>query len=195
MKVSPVALILSVFLISVLFTGCVTVTPTCPSDMEEKDFTLPLLGGGTLTLSDYLGRPVLLTFFTPNCPHCINEAPLLEAAYQKYKGTHGLVVIGVGYIGGSDETTLQQFVENASLTHPVVIDTPETRIYSMYGVSDVPHSFFFNRCGIIVQEKIGERLELPALSITESVIDENLVPMGCSEELIQLLRKLFDECN
>lgn len=153
-----------VLVLFVLFTGCIVITPTpsptptCPSDMEEKDFTLPLLGGGTLTLSDYLGRPVLLVFFTPNCPHCINEAPLLEAAYKKYKDIHDLVVIGVGYIGGSSETALQQFVENASLTHPVVIDTPETKVYSVYGVSSFPRNFFFDRCGNIVQTS-GELTE------------------------------------
>lgn len=161
----------NVFVLFVLFTGCIIITPApsptpaCPSDMEEKDFTLPLLGGGTLTLSDYLGRPILLVFFTPNCPHCINEAPLLEAAYKKYKDTHGLVVIGVGYIGGSSETALWQVVENASLTHPVVVDTPETRIYSIYGVSGVPHSFFFNRCGKIVWE---------SAELTESALEEYL---------------------
>jgi cytochrome c biogenesis protein CcmG/thiol:disulfide interchange protein DsbE len=131
---------------------CPTSTPACPPDMREKDFTLSLLQGGSLTLSDYLGKPVLLTFFTPTCPHCIQEAPVIEAAYRKYKDTHDLVVIGVGYIGGSSEEALRQFVENAGLTHPVVVDTPTTRVYSIYGVSGVPQNFFFNRCGTIVQE-------------------------------------------
>ncbi|MCX7872051.1 MAG: BatD family protein [Verrucomicrobiae bacterium] len=54
---------------------------------------------------------------------------------------------------------------------------------------------FFAAIFRLLQEKIGERLDLPALSITESVIDENLVPIGCSEELIFILRKLFNECN
>ncbi|MEN3186965.1 MAG: TlpA disulfide reductase family protein [Atribacterota bacterium] len=158
-------LVFGILVLLTFLAGCFSTvptpspTPSCPSDMKEKDFTLPLLNGGTLTLSDYLGKPVLLTFFTPNCPHCINEAPLLEAAYQKYKDTHEFVVIGVGYIGGSNIMDLRQFVQNASLTHPVLIDTLETRVYSMYGVSGVPHSFFFNRCGTIVQEEIGELTE------------------------------------
>lgn len=47
----------------------------------------------------------------------------------------------------------------------------------------------------LLQERLGERLDLPALSITESVIEEHLIPGGCPEELISLLRKLFLECN
>ncbi|MGC8778778.1 MAG: TlpA family protein disulfide reductase [Candidatus Caldatribacteriaceae bacterium] len=163
--------VLTLFVVLGLLAGCIAVaptpssTPTCPSDMEEKDFTLPLLQGGSLRLSDYLGKPVLLTFFTPTCPHCIQEAPILEAAYRKYKDTHDLVVIGVGYIGGSSIEALRQFVEDAGITHPVAIDTSETRVYSLYGVSGVPYSFFFNRCGTIVQES-GE--------LTESTLERYL---------------------
>lgn len=54
---------------------------------------------------------------------------------------------------------------------------------------------FFATVFRLLQEKIGERLDLPALSITESVIEEYLIPLGCSEELITLLRRLFLECN
>lgn len=54
---------------------------------------------------------------------------------------------------------------------------------------------FFATVFRLLQEKIGERLDLPALSITESVIDEHLIHLGCSEELISTLRKLFNECN
>ncbi|MGQ9747193.1 MAG: TlpA family protein disulfide reductase [Candidatus Caldatribacteriaceae bacterium] len=153
----------------IILSGCASTVPVpsppCLSDMEEKNFTLPLLQGGSLTLSDYLGKPVLLSFFTPTCSHCIREAPLLEAAYQRYKDTHELVVIGVGYIGEGGEEYMQHFVRNAGITHPVVIDTSQTKIYALYGVSGVPHNFFFNRCGDIVQEA-GE--------LTESILEKYL---------------------
>lgn len=144
-------LVFGTVILLAVFAGCLTV-PERPADMKARDFTLPLLGGGQLTLSDYLGKPVLLTFFTPTCSRCIAEAPLIESAYRKYRDTYGLVVVGVGYIGTGSETALQQFVDNAGITHPVVIDTPETRVYSQYGVSTVPRNFFFDRCGTIVQE-------------------------------------------
>ncbi|MGC8743486.1 MAG: BatD family protein [Verrucomicrobiia bacterium] len=54
---------------------------------------------------------------------------------------------------------------------------------------------FFAAVFRILQEKLGERLDLPAVSITESVIDEQLRPAGAPEELIQSLQKLFFECN
>ncbi|MGC8830776.1 MAG: BatD family protein [Verrucomicrobiia bacterium] len=54
---------------------------------------------------------------------------------------------------------------------------------------------FFAGIFRILQEKLGERLDLPAASITESVIDEYLKPAGARQELIETLQKLFFECN
>lgn len=131
---------------------------TAPVDMRVKDFTLPLLGGDTVRLSQYLGRPVILTFFTPSCSHCWNEAPVLEAIYKKYKD-QGLVVLGVGYIGGSTEEALRHFVAENGLTYPVAVDTPTTKVITLYNVSWVPHNVFFNRQGKIVREERHELSE------------------------------------
>lgn len=135
--------------------GCYLLTPV---DMKAKDFTLPLLGGGTVRLSQYLGKPVILVFFTPSCSHCWNEAPVLEAMYEKYRD-RGLVVLGVGYIGGSTEEALRYFVEENRLTYPVAIDTPGTKVVTLYSVSWVPHNVFFNRQGKIVREERHELSE------------------------------------
>lgn len=133
-----------------VLVGCTPVSSL--SDMEKKDFTLPLLGGGTMRLSSCLGKPVVLCFFTPQCGHCYNEAPRLEAAYQKYKD-RGLVVLGVG-IGS--EAALRVFVEDTGVTYPVAIDKNNSVASPLYGVSWVPHNVFFDRRGKIVQEKRGE---------------------------------------
>ncbi len=124
-------------------------------DIQTKDFTLPLLGGGEVRLSQYRGRPIVLTFFTPSCSHCWSEAPVLEAMYRKYKD-RGLVVLGVGYIGGSTEEALKHFVEENGLTYPVAIDTQKTQVVKLYDVSWVPHNVFFNRRGNIVREERRE---------------------------------------
>ncbi len=47
----------------------------------------------------------------------------------------------------------------------------------------------------LLQEKLGERLDLPATSITEAVIEEKLIPAGASKGLIDILQRLFFECN
>jgi peroxiredoxin len=165
MKQSVLFLILAVgagCVVFAFFAGCHFLSGT-PVDMRVKDFTLPLLSGGTVRLSSYLGQPVLLVFFTPSCGHCHSEAPRLEAVYRKYRD-RGLVVLGVGYIGGSTEEALRNFVTENNLTYPVAIDTPETKIVQRYNVSWVPHNVFFNRQGNIVRE---ERRELSPEELEE----------------------------
>ncbi len=47
----------------------------------------------------------------------------------------------------------------------------------------------------LLQEQIGERLDLPASAITEAVVDEHLRPRGLEGELLDQLHGLFQECN
>jgi hypothetical protein len=47
----------------------------------------------------------------------------------------------------------------------------------------------------LLQEQLGERLDLPASAITEAVLDERLPRGGAGPELIQELRYLFQICN
>ncbi len=54
---------------------------------------------------------------------------------------------------------------------------------------------FFAALFRLLQEQLGERLDLPASSITEAVIEERLVPLGMSEPALNGLRELFQFCN
>jgi len=60
-----------------------------PSPLVGKPappFTLKLLNGGTLSLEALRGKVVVVNFWASWCfPACWNEAPRLEAAWQRYK--------------------------------------------------------------------------------------------------------------
>jgi hypothetical protein len=47
----------------------------------------------------------------------------------------------------------------------------------------------------LLQEQLGERLDLPASAITEAVIDEKLAPRGVPAVTLQELHELFQACN
>ena len=47
----------------------------------------------------------------------------------------------------------------------------------------------------LLQEQLGERLDLPSSAITEAVIDERLPRRGASSETIARLHHLFQVCN
>jgi hypothetical protein len=54
---------------------------------------------------------------------------------------------------------------------------------------------FFATLSHLLQEQLGERLDLPASAITEAVIEENLEPRGVPEIILAPLRELFQTCN
>ncbi|MBI3876176.1 MAG: protein BatD, partial [Verrucomicrobia bacterium] len=54
---------------------------------------------------------------------------------------------------------------------------------------------FFATLFRLLQEQLGERLDLPASAITEAIVDERLQPAGLKEDETALLRELFELCN
>ena len=54
---------------------------------------------------------------------------------------------------------------------------------------------FFAALFRLVQEQLGERLDLPASAITEAVIDERLRGRAVSDATLQSLHELFQACN
>lgn len=54
---------------------------------------------------------------------------------------------------------------------------------------------FFAMLFRLLQEELGERLDCPAISITEADVDDRLVALGAKPETINSLRELFQACN
>jgi hypothetical protein len=61
--------------------------------------------------------------------------------------------------------------------------------------SDNKSEDFFAALFRLLQEQLGERLDLPASAITEAVIEERLRPRGVLEATLSSLRDLFQTCN
>ncbi len=54
---------------------------------------------------------------------------------------------------------------------------------------------FFVTAFRLLQEQLGERLDLPAFAITEAVVEERLRPLGVAPETLDALHQLFQSCN
>ena len=54
---------------------------------------------------------------------------------------------------------------------------------------------FFATLFRLLQEQLGERLDLPASSITESIVEEQLLPRGLPEATLNGIQELFQMCN
>jgi len=67
----------------------------------------------------------------------------------------------------------------------------ELRHYATHHDAEQFYALLFR----LMQEQIGERLDLPASAITEAVLDERLPRRGASPELIRQLHELFQVSN
>jgi len=63
--------------------------------VKVADFTLPATGGGTFTLSDHAGSPVVLYFYPKdNTPGCTTETAAFRDLHSKFAKA-GAVVAGI----------------------------------------------------------------------------------------------------
>lgn len=117
------------------------------------DFTLTLLDGKEIRLSDLRGRPVVVNFWASWCyPSCWNEAPRLEATWRNYKDQE-LMLIGIIY--QDVEKNAREFIAEHGKTYPNGMDV-KSRIAIEYGVFGIPETFFINQNGNIAHKHIGE---------------------------------------
>lgn len=118
-------------------------------------FTAPLLiGEGEMSLDDLRGTPVVLNFWASWCAPCEDEAPLLSAAAERYDGE--IAFIGVDIKDAKSEAI--EFAREHDLDYPHVRDE-DSSIYSDYGLTGQPETFFISADGTLVEHVPGPVFE------------------------------------
>lgn len=117
------------------------------------DFTLELLDGGNITLSDLQGKVVLVNFWTSWCPPCRKEMPAIESVYRSYKDL-GLVVVGLNLTAQDSKPDVSVFVQEIGVTFPIALDV-NNAVGNLYRVTALPTSFFIDRKGVIRSIIVG----------------------------------------
>ena len=126
---------------AVLAVGLIrTNAPKVRQGQLAPDFSLPLVGGGTLSSGDLKGSPVVINFWASWCDPCNQEAPDLQATWQQYR-SKGVRVVGVDY--EDRESDAEAFVTKYRVTYPSVIDRGG-QLATAFGVRGVPETFFID---------------------------------------------------
>ncbi len=85
------------------------------------DFTLDDDFGNVISLHNYRGRVVLLSFFFKDCVACILEFPEIEAAFQDYQ-QHGFQVLGIDPMFFDEIEDVQEVRNDLGLTFNLLLD-------------------------------------------------------------------------
>jgi thiol-disulfide isomerase/thioredoxin len=120
---------------------------------KAPDFTLELLGGGEVTLSQLQGQPVVLNLWASWCLPCRAEMPAIERVYQSYED-RGLVILGVNTTVQDNEAKAASFVQEYGLTFPIPLDR-DGSVSARYALGGLPTTFFIDREGIIRSVILG----------------------------------------
>jgi peroxiredoxin len=94
-------------------------------------FTSWNLAGDKVSLSDFKGRPVLLTFWATWCTACQEELPALQRIRDRYQST-GFTVLAIDY-KETNTVRMVQFLNGLHVKLDTVID-PDGAIATAYGV-------------------------------------------------------------
>lgn len=130
--------------------------PAASGDVAKlPDFTLETIYGEQFTLSEHVGKEVIvLSFWATWCQPCLAELPHLDALYQEEQD-NGLLVVAVNM---DEPATLAEVAPAASrlgLTMPVVLDTDQ-RAVALYNRSrNAPMTVVIDRKGKVVKQHAG----------------------------------------
>jgi cytochrome c biogenesis protein CcmG/thiol:disulfide interchange protein DsbE len=108
----------------------------------------------TIHLAAVKGHPIVINFWASWCDACRAEEPVLEAAWQKYRG-QGVLFIGVAIEDQQQAGT--DFLRQYGVTFPSGPD-PTGTIAVAYGIIGVPETVFIDRHGL-VRSKVNGALD------------------------------------
>jgi peroxiredoxin len=127
--------------------------PSPREGFSAPDFTLDLLGGSQVTLSDLRGQAVMVNVWASWCPPCREEMPAIQNVYETYQD-QGLVVLAVNTTYQDRETDAATFVREFGLTFPVPLDRNGS-VSQRYQLRGLPSTYFVDRQGVIHSVVVG----------------------------------------
>lgn len=138
----------SLAILSLVLTGCDR--GQHPRQVEKKAPTFSISNdSGSVDLSRYRGKVVVLNFWATWCPPCIEELPTLMELQSKMPQ---VAVIAIST--DEDADAYKDFLTKHHLNLTTVRDGQQ-RVSSMYGTFRYPETYVIDRNGVLRRKFIG----------------------------------------
>ncbi|MDR1024938.1 MAG: TlpA family protein disulfide reductase [Treponema sp.] len=116
---------------------------------RAPDFTFTGPDGGTHSLSDYRGKPLVLHFWATWCGPCVGELPLISRLETQSRNMTTLAVNCA-----ETDREVSSFLRNRKLTLNVVMDRTG-QISELYNIYAIPQTFMIDGEGVIRSIRVG----------------------------------------
>ena len=116
------------------------------------DFSVEMLDGRTIKLSELRGKVVMLCFWATWCPPCRQEMAHLQEGVIDHFAGKDLVVLPISR--GEKREVVEKFITDHGYTCGVGLD-PERAIYDQYASNFVPRTFIINKRGKVTYRVAG----------------------------------------
>ncbi|MFO7179792.1 MAG: TlpA disulfide reductase family protein [Pseudomonadota bacterium] len=145
------------------------------------DFELPALGGGTVRLSDYRGKTVILNFWTKTCRPCLEEMPAIAQLAKSLKKHSNVALLTICTDESlEDARDTLRAVLGTEPPFPVLLDPESEVVTGKYGTKLYPETWFIDPRGVIRARFDGPRDWASPLPI--DLAKSLTSPLSCSVE-------------
>ena len=125
--------------------------PVATRGIVPPDFTVPLLDGGAITLSELKGKVVFLNFWATWCGPCRAEMPSMNEVYRRLRDS-GFEILAVNI--QENPASVAAFMKEYSLEFPAALDR-DGSVSAQYGIQAIPTSYIIDRRGRVVSRLMG----------------------------------------
>lgn len=128
--------------------------PTEVRGVPAPDFELESLSdapGKKVRLSDYHGKPVLLSFWATWCEPCKIEMPWLVEFKKKY-AADGFEVLGIAQDDAGREA-IMKFAHEQGVNYPIL--QGKNAVMDLYGAQLMPTTVYIGRDGRMLKKTVG----------------------------------------
>lgn len=116
------------------------------------DFTVGMLDGGRVTLSELRGQVVLVTFWATWCPPCRQE--LGHVQHEIIDRFAGRPFRFLPISRGEDSTTVGKFRAKNAYTFDMGLD-PDRAVYDCFASNYIPRNFLIGKDGRVAMTTVG----------------------------------------
>lgn len=172
-------------IIAILFAGAITgayfgyeklsekysPSTTAPAGEKEeyKNFSMEDADGNTVKLSDFIGQPVVINFWSAWCAPCKSELPHFDKLAKEYYGRVKFLMVNVFYDGKKEQSL--DLVYRNGYTFPLYFDSGDSAV-SAYGISSIPETIFISSGGKITVKRLGAMSEAVLRSYLTQLLQE-----------------------